>query len=320
VALSSASTAIAFQIQNSTPQIPNPKSIFFTMQVLTASTKALLTLLVLGSLTTSAIACAPLPEADTPSFPGETGGSGSPDEPVSDNWGEATVEELLTSAVQDRILQTVAIDVDRSIEDLRIAAAETATFDGCMGVYVPDQACTMIAIFGLRVVVTDGDQSWVYHTRQNGEGVVQNPTASGSQNGLIPDFIPQPVSDVEPDPENPIFRSVESGSLAGSSQETVLREDGQLLQKENGTVIAEARLSPAELAAFQQMLETQRFPNLNRLRYVTDAAFADYPTIRLSARHLQTEYIDLAIDDTPEALQAIVQAWENLVAEAGLDL
>lgn len=286
------------------------------MSSLTASTKALLTLLVLGSLTASAVACAPMPDANTPPSPGETGGSDSTTEPITDNWEEATIDEVLTPEVQDRILQTVAIEVDRPATDLRIAAAETATFDGCMGIYEPDQVCTMIAIFGLRVVVTDGDQSWVYHTHQDGEAAVQNLTASGSRNGLIPDFIPESGSNAEPDPEAHIFRSVESGGRGGYAQPTVLLEDGRLLQKENGTVIAEAQLSPEELTAFQQVLEDQRFPNLHRMRYVTDAAFADYPTVRLSVRHLQTEYLDLAIDDAPEALQAIVQAWEALVTEA----
>jgi hypothetical protein len=107
--------------------------------------------------------------------------------------------------------------------------------------------------------------------------------------------------------------------LAGYVKETVLLADGRLLQRESGRVIAEARLSAAEVAAFQQVLEDQRFPNLHRLRYITDAAFADYPTVRLSARYLETEYIDLALGDAPTALQAIAQAWEDLVAEAGLE-
>lgn len=287
------------------------------MSVLTISTKALMTLLALGTLTASAIACAPLPDTGTTPSPGETEVT-DPAAEFPDNWEEATVDEILTPAVRDRILQTVATDLDRPAADLRIAAAETATFDGCMGIYVPNQACTMIAMAGLRVVVTNDDQSWVYHTRQDGEGTVQNPTASGSRNGLIPDFIPQPVADVEPDPADHVFRSVESGSLAGYFKETVLLTDGRLIQRESGQVIAEARLSAEEVAAFQQMLEDQRFPNLHRLRYVTAAAFADYPTIRLSARHLETEYIDLAIEDAPDALQAIVQAWGELIAEAGL--
>ncbi len=286
------------------------------MQSLTASTRILAVLLVFGSLTTGAIACAPLPDPEPSPSPAEPMGS-DPTAEFPDDWHDADIDEVLTPVVRDRILQAVATDVDRPATDLRIAAAETATFDGCMGIYVPDQACTMIAIFGLRVVVTDDDQSWVYHTRQDGEGAVQNPTASGSRNGLIPDFIPQPVAEGEPEPEDYVFRSVESGSLAGYSKEITLLADGRLLQQENGTVIAETLLSSEDVAAFQQALEDHRFPNLHRLRYITDAAFADYPTIRLSARHLQTEYIDLALDDAPAALQAIVQTWDVLVAEAG---
>jgi hypothetical protein len=213
--------------------------------------------------------------------------------------------------VRDRILQTVAAEVDRSAAALDIAAAETAIWDGCMGIYEPDQMCTMIAISGLRLVVTDGDQSWVYHAHQDGQIMVQNPTAI-SRNGLIPDFIPpQP----QPEPEDFLFRSVESGSLAGTQRQTLLLGDGRLLKTENSTVVSETQVTPAQLAAFQQVLEDQRFPNLHRLRYITDAAFADYPTVQLSARHYQTHYIDLALDDAPPALQAVVQAWEELAAQ-----
>ncbi|HSM80885.1 MAG TPA: hypothetical protein VLS96_04325 [Nodosilinea sp.] len=288
------------------------------MSPFTLSTKALITLLALGTMTASALACAPMPDTGTTSSPGEAVVADPATEAFPDNWEEADIEAVLTPAVRDRILQTVATDLDRPAADLRIAAAETATFDGCMGIYVPDQMCTAIALFGLRVVVTDGDHSWVYHTRQAGEGAVQNPTASGSRNGLIPDFIPRPVAEAEPEPEDHIFRSVESGSLAGYSKEIVLLADGRLLQRESGRVMAEARLSADQVAAFEQVLADQRFPNLHRLRYITDAAFADYPTVRLSARYLETEYIDLALDDAPTALQAIVQAWAALVAEAGL--
>ncbi|PZV02729.1 MAG: hypothetical protein DCF32_14700, partial [Leptolyngbya sp.] len=197
---------------------------------------------------------------------------------------------------------------------LRIAAAEAATWDGCMGIYEPDQFCTMIAMVGLRLVVTDGDQSWVYHARRDGRGMVQNPTAV-SRNGLIPDFIPPVVAEPVSEPEAHIFRSVESGSLVGTQFETVLLTDGRLLRKENGKVVSERQLAPEQVAAFEQVLADQRFPNLNRLRYITDAAFADYPTVQLSAMHYETTYIDLAIDDAPPALQAVVQAWSELTAE-----
>jgi hypothetical protein len=129
------------------------------MSSLTLSTKVLIALLALGTMTTSALACAPSPDADTNSSPGGVVVSGPATDEVPVNWDEVTADEVLTPAVRDRILQAVATDLDRPAANLRIAAAETATFDGCMGIYVPDQMCTAIALFGLRVVVTDGDHS-----------------------------------------------------------------------------------------------------------------------------------------------------------------
>ncbi|MEA5451213.1 hypothetical protein VB780_21715 [Leptolyngbya sp. CCNP1308] len=279
------------------------------MAPLPLKTKSLIALLALGAIALqgAAMACSMVPGEQSEPRPAL--------EPIAENWEDATVDDLLTPEVRDRILQTAAAEVDRPVADLRIAAAETATWDGCMGIYEPDQFCTMIAIAGLRLVITDGDQSWVYHARQDGQGMVQNPTAI-SRNGLIPDFIPPVMSEPEVEPEAHIFRSVESGSLIGTQFETVLLTDGRLVQRENGKVVSERQLSAEQVAAFEQVLADQRFPNLNRLRYITDAAFADYPTVQLSAMHYETTYIDLAIDDAPPALQAVVQAWSELTAEA----
>lgn len=172
------------------------------------------------------------------------------------------------------------------------------------------------ALFGLRIIVTDGDQSWVYHTHAEAtdrHSIVQNATASGSRNGLIVDFIPSP--DPASTAEDVVFQSVKSGSLAGWQREIVLFADGRLQHREGDTLISEKRLSVAQVTAFQQVLEDQRFPNLHRMRYITDAAFADYPTVSLSAGWLQTDYIDLAIADAPPALQAVVEAWDALTQD-----
>lgn len=285
-----------------------------SFNIKTKTLMALVGLLALGTTAVGAVACAPLPEPGA--TPGDPIESPSNPEVPTYNGEPGQVDDVLTPEVRDTILQTVAADVDRPVADLRIAAAETATWDGCMGIYVPDQMCTMIAISGLRVVVTDGEQSWVYHTREDGQEAVQNPTASGSQNGLIPDFIPRVEGQPSETPEAYIFRSVVSGGLAGRQQVITLMLDGQLLKTEGSTLVAQSQVTPEQLEAFQQVLEEQRFPNLDRMRYVTDAAFADYPTVQLSTQSARSEYIDLAIDDAPTALQAVVQAWETLVAEA----
>ncbi|MBD2427404.1 hypothetical protein [Phormidium sp. FACHB-1136] len=173
------------------------------MTLPTRLSQTLITLLALGTLSTSALACAPPPDSVT-SSDGVT--ASPPGDPIAapifdefpEDWYGADVDEVLTPAVRDRILQNVAADLDRPVADLRLAAAETAIWNGCIGIYVPDMACTEIAILGLRVVVTDGNQSWVYHTHYDneGHGVVQNPTASGSRNGLILDFIPKSTASV----------------------------------------------------------------------------------------------------------------------------
>jgi hypothetical protein len=111
----------------------------------------------------------------------------------------------------------------------------------------------------------------------------------------------------------------ESGGFAGQVTERFLTSDGLLYRQERrynptetAEPVVEKRLSPQQVQQFQQVLLAQRFPNLDRLRYFTDAALADYPTIKLQAMGSTVEYIDLEEANLPPSLQAIIQAWQQL--------
>lgn len=52
------------------------------------------------------------------------------------------------------------------------------------------------------------------------------------------------------------------------------------------------------------------------MRYITDVAFADYPTTRLSAPGVSVDYIDLEIDSLPTNLQAVIADWEAIAQSA----
>ncbi|MGG6293396.1 hypothetical protein ACQ4M4_03145 [Leptolyngbya sp. AN02str] len=231
---------------------------------------------------------------------------------------EPEVPMSLPTNVQTRVLQTIASQVGVPAGRLRITETQRATWDGCMGIYEPDQACTMIAIFGYRIIVTDSNQNWVYHINQNGDQVVQNAIASVRHNRFMTTFIPE-GNNIDPSPitEPIIFRSSVSGGIGGFRTEKVLMASGILrtqtlrLNMPTGEV-TERRISLEEVAEFQQLLEAQRFPNLNRMRYITDAAFADYPTTVFEGMGSQVEYIDLVQDDLPPSLQNVITAWERL--------
>lgn len=247
----------------------------------------------------------------------------------SDRIGRRLKLEPLTAApdfgtgdfsaeTSQRLLQTVAEQVNQPIERLEVLEVQAATWDGCLGVYEPDMACTAIAWAGFRTLITDGETLWVYHLNETGEHIAQNGTASGVGNALTVSFAP---IDGEPEPADPqiVFQSQLSGDLAGSVQKTVLTADGKLYREQSryldgGQTTREelGTLSPEAVQAFRELLEQHRFANFHRLRYLTEAAFADYPTTRLQTGYVGVEYIDLEVNNLPPDLQAIIAAWNAL--------
>ncbi|KAM3093943.1 hypothetical protein ACKFKG_17085 [Phormidesmis sp. 146-35] len=237
----------------------------------------------------------------------------------------------LPADVAQRLLKTVARQVSIPISRLQIAEVKSATWDGCLGVYKPEQACTQIALSGWQVIVTSDDplratrsdplrvtrrdRSWVYHLDESANRIAQNPTASRSQGGLVPSFIPeQNKPEIE---TNVVFRSIVSGDLTGKVTQVTLTNDGvitQLITAPNirSRPVVLGRLSSQQVEQFQQILQTQRFRNLNDLRYLSSAAFADYPTTTLQGVGSTVQYIDLEVKNLPKALQSVIQAWEKL--------
>ncbi|MGC1310174.1 MAG: hypothetical protein WA885_23340 [Phormidesmis sp.] len=247
----------------------------------------------------------------------------------SDRFGRRFKLEPLTAApdfgtgdfsleTSRRLLQTVAEQVNKPVDSLQVLEVQSATWSGCLGVYVPDMACTAIALAGFRTLITDGQTTWVYHLNETGEQIAQNGTASGAGNSLSVSF--SPVDGVpEPSDYQIVFQSQLSGDLAGSVQKTVLTADGKLYREQTGflnggqmTREELKTLTAEEVQTFRTQLEQHRFANLNRLRYLTEAALADYPTTRLQAGFASVEYIDLEVENLPPDLQAIVAAWDDL--------
>jgi len=221
----------------------------------------------------------------------------------------------LPTNVSQRLLQTVARQVRMPVSRLRVAAVKAATWDGCLGIFKPGQACTRIAISGWQAIVTGGDRSWVYHLDETANRMVQNSTASGSRGELVPSFMPEenkPVLEA-----NVVFQSIVSGGLMGKVTQVTLTNDGvvtQLISAPNirSRPVVLKRLSQQQLKQFQQMLEAKRFRNLNDLSYLTSAAFADYPTTMLQASGSTVQYIDLETKNLPLALRQVIQAWKKL--------
>jgi hypothetical protein len=229
--------------------------------------------------------------------------------------------ETLPPEVSEKLLQAIAEQQQVPLAALHVVESKSATWDGCLGIYEPDRACTMIAIPGYRVIVA-GDKvaadqlNWVYHISSDGSRIAQNSTATSR---LTPSFATADESPFGELDGNIVFRSIESGGLAGLVTERILTTDGTLYRqvhnpRERRAIepVIEKQLSAQQVRRFQALLENQRFPNLNQLRYLTDAAFADYPTITVQGLGSSVEYIDLEIDRLPRALRRVIRAWDRL--------
>ncbi len=228
----------------------------------------------------------------------------------------------LSAETSQRLLKAVSEQVNQPLTKLQILEVQPATWNGCLGIFEPDQACTQQAISGFRTIIGDGQTTWVYHLNENATQIAQNTTASGAQGEVKTTFVPlNPESASEPDLDPQIvFQSKVSGGLVAFVQTTTLSADGTLYSEQsqwrNGsnqptrTVIRQ--LSPAEMETFQNLLQKQRFPNLNHMRYLTQAALADYPMTQLQAPGIDVEYIDLEVENLPPDLRSIIADWQAL--------
>lgn len=72
------------------------------------------------------------------------------------------------NAVRQRVSNFTGIET--SILEIKASEAETWP-DGCLGLAKPDEFCTQALVEGWRIVVTDGSQTWVYRTDENGRAI-----------------------------------------------------------------------------------------------------------------------------------------------------
>jgi hypothetical protein len=239
----------------------------------------------------------------------------------TDNTGKTLRSEVLPGsilplAIAQRVQQFAARELRSSIEKLKIAAIEPRVFDGCLGIFTPNQACTKIAIQGWQAVISNGSTSWLYHLDRDGRQIVQNPTASGALAPVAIGFDRQ----ADTTTQNLVFASTASGDLTGQTITTTLTTDGKVVRSivapniRSRPVVLKTLL-PQQVEKFLALvLMRQRFANLNRLTYLTSAAVADVPTIVLQDATHRTSYISTEKTKLPKSLRAIIDAWDKIIA------
>ncbi|NJN30198.1 MAG: hypothetical protein HC824_06970 [Synechococcales cyanobacterium RM1_1_8] len=100
----------------------------------------------------------------------------------------------LTLSGSQRLLKVAAQQLQRPVSQLQILELQPALWNGCLGIFVPGQACTEIALFGFRALLTDGNTTWVYHLTEDATQIAHNATAGGANPQVSVSFFPRKLS------------------------------------------------------------------------------------------------------------------------------
>jgi formaldehyde-activating enzyme involved in methanogenesis len=230
---------------------------------------------------------------------------------------------VLPQAVASKLIQQVAKETKIQPAKLRLTEVKAKTYDGCLGIYRPNQACTKIAIQGWQAIFTspvgeayrNDNRTYIYHLSQNADRIVQNDTASGAKRKVKVLF--GRFDEIAPLAANEVFSSSISGD--GRMTRIVLTQDGRITRYQSSPT---ARFAPVviktvsidRLNAFKKNLENRQFPNFNGLTYLTSAALADYPTTTYQSQSAATQFIDLEKQSLPKSLRESIASWTSLVA------
>jgi hypothetical protein len=87
-------------------------------------------------------------------------------QPIKETISQQTT---LPPEIQNAVFEDLSKRTGKNVTSFRIAEAEKRTWsDGCLGLSEPDQFCTQVLTPGWQVLVTDGEQQWIYRTDSSG--------------------------------------------------------------------------------------------------------------------------------------------------------
>jgi hypothetical protein len=231
---------------------------------------------------------------------------------LAQNPGEKNAQ--LSPPIANSLRQDLSKRVGIPVGKLHVTEATRKTWsNGCLGLPKPGEFCTEALVEGWRVVLSDGNQKWVYRTDLRGRTYRMEKGDRSST--LAPTQIP--ANELPPAlSHNAIFRTISSGGITGRTYETTLWNDGRLVRvliNPTALVKPEVRhLSPQQVRQFQQLLQKNNLARYHRLSYPAAPGSADYITVTLVSRSSIVRYADTIQNQLPEPLQAIAQAWNQL--------
>jgi len=229
-----------------------------------------------------------------------------------------TPSDKLPTSIKNAVLQAASKRLQQPISQLTIVESQQQTWrNGCLELANPDEFCTQALVPGWRVVVSGRQQTLVYHTNQTGSVVRLN--QKPNQSTLTPVTIP--VSELPPPLDRDVvFRQISSGGFAGTTYETVLLRNGQLIRVRigdaNDSERSVRRVSVQQVRQFLRSLERYKFTQFRNLSYPAPGGAADYFTYTLTSQKNTVQYNDISQNNLPSNLQVVVKAWNQITASA----
>ncbi len=228
------------------------------------------------------------------------------------------ISENQLPEVVDKVLVEASRQFGLPTSKLQIVEIEQRQWpDSCLGISKPEVLCATVVVPGWLVTVSDGQQRYCYRVGQSGAiAYDENALPVGESKTLKP--VPIPTSELPPAlSSGVIFRQISSGGFANQTDETVLLNDGRLMQYRIGDANDSQRkvhrISRRQLIQFQYLLEKKGLPEFQNQSYSAPSGAADYITYTLTSSCGTVQYNDISQDSLPKNLQLIVKAWDRIV-------
>lgn len=172
--------------------------------------------------------------------------------------------------------------------------------------------CTRPIVPGYEATVSNGRESWVYRVKRDGSQFELSPIANLPYNA-----VPIPKNELPPAlTGNVVFRQISSGGFVGRSYETLLLEDGRLMQYRIGDANDSERrvwrISTEQYNNFISLLMNSGFQEFRGLNFPAPNGAADYITYFLTTGDMTIQYNDISQNNLPKNMGAVVNAWNQI--------
>jgi hypothetical protein len=225
----------------------------------------------------------------------------------------------LPQAIEKKLIEQVVRDTKIPATNLRVTEIKAQDFGGCLDIYeMLNQPCTANLIRGWKAIVASPNQTFIYHVGDR--QIRQNKSASGTRPPVRVTFFPfRSIPTI--DYSQVVFQSSSASNSPRNTSRIVLTKDGKVTLHRSPLLkikpVLLKTLSPAQVNAFQKELETQFFPNLNGVVYLTNALQNSDVITTYQGLNSFVQFIDLEKKNLPRSLQRVINRWESLIVPGG---